>query len=125
MHYGNAQWKRSNPLIYNEHLLLSGRGGASKAPTKQLPLDGYVRGWVISCSSTSTCGFKGIRRETPFAAQTITGNVIRIISDQGMQQAEIMINGPDLGRDVALRVIRRISILLIRDVTPMPHNGCR
>ena len=84
-----------------------------------------VRGWVISCSSTSTCGFKGIRRETPFAAQTITGNVIRIISDQGMQQAEIMINGPDLGRDVALRVIRRISILLIRDVTPMPHNGCR
>nr|QXO89370.1 ribosomal protein S11 [Arquita mimosifolia] len=86
-----------------------------------------VRGQVISWSSAGTCGFKGTRRGTPFAAQTAAGNVIRTVADQGMQRAEVMIKGPGLGRDAALRAIRRSGILLsfIRDVTPMPHNGCR
>nr|YP_008145376.1 ribosomal protein S11 [Glycine tomentella]YP_008145906.1 ribosomal protein S11 [Glycine canescens]YP_008145988.1 ribosomal protein S11 [Glycine dolichocarpa]YP_008146070.1 ribosomal protein S11 [Glycine falcata]YP_008146152.1 ribosomal protein S11 [Glycine syndetika]YP_009649405.1 ribosomal protein S11 [Cullen corylifolium]YP_009771199.1 ribosomal protein S11 [Orbexilum onobrychis]YP_010169821.1 ribosomal protein S11 [Amphicarpaea edgeworthii]YP_010389802.1 ribosomal protein S11 [Amphica len=86
-----------------------------------------VRGRVISWSSAGTCGFKGTRRGTPFAAQTAAGNAIRTVSDQGMQRAEVMIKGPGLGRDAALRAIRRSGILLnfIRDVTPMPHNGCR
>ncbi|ESW33153.1 hypothetical protein PHAVU_001G047500 [Phaseolus vulgaris] len=86
-----------------------------------------VRGRVISWSSAGTCGFKGTRRGTPFAAQTAAGNAIRTVSDQGMQRAEIMIKGPGLGRDATLRAIRRSGILLnfIRDVTPMPHNGCR
>ncbi|RYQ84040.1 hypothetical protein Ahy_B10g102922 [Arachis hypogaea] len=68
-----------------------------------------VRGRVISWSSAGTCGFKGTRRGTPFAAQTAAEN------------------GPGLGRDAALRAIRRSGILLnfIRDITPMPHNGCR
>ncbi|RYR62364.1 hypothetical protein Ahy_A04g019861 [Arachis hypogaea] len=63
----------------------------------------------------------------PFAAQTAAGNVIRTVANQGMQRAEVMIKGPGLGRDAALRAIRRSGILLnfIRDVTPMPHNGCR
>nr|AMP18864.1 ribosomal protein S11 [Ziziphus mauritiana var. spontanea] len=86
-----------------------------------------VRGRVISWSSAGTCGFKGTRRGTPFAAQTAAGNAIRTVVDQGMQRAEVMIKGPGLGRDAALRAIRRSGILLsfIRDVTPMPHNGCR
>nr|YP_009676632.1 ribosomal protein S11 [Heritiera littoralis]QDE13564.1 ribosomal protein S11 [Heritiera littoralis]QOK35957.1 ribosomal protein S11 [Heritiera littoralis] len=86
-----------------------------------------VRGRVISWSSAGTCGFKGTRRGTPFAAQTAAGNAIRAVVDQGMQRAEVMIKGPGLGRDAALRAIRRSSILLsfVRDVTPMPHNGCR
>nr|YP_009756755.1 ribosomal protein S11 [Trophis scandens]QCA41381.1 ribosomal protein S11 [Trophis scandens] len=86
-----------------------------------------VRGRVIAWSSAGTCGFKGTRRGTPFAAQTAAGNAIRTVVDQGMQQAEVMIKGPGLGRDAALRAIRRSGILLsfIRDVTPMPHNGCR
>ncbi|KAK7239879.1 hypothetical protein RIF29_43247 [Crotalaria pallida] len=85
-----------------------------------------VRGRVISWSSAGTCGFKGTRRGTPFAAQTAAGNAIRTVADQGMQRAEVMIKGPGLGRDAALRAIRRSGILLkfIRDVTPMPHNGC-
>ncbi|PPR81226.1 hypothetical protein GOBAR_AA39488 [Gossypium barbadense] len=55
------------------------------------------------------------------------GNAIRAVVDQGMQRAEVMIKGPGLGRDAALRAIRRSGILLsfVRDVTPMPHNGCR
>ncbi|KAG8473282.1 hypothetical protein CXB51_035210 [Gossypium anomalum] len=69
----------------------------------------------------------GTRRGTPFAAQTAAGNAIRAVVDQGMQRAEVMIKGPGLGRDAALRAIRRSGILLsfVRDVTPMPHNGCR
>ena len=76
---------------------------------------------------SGTCGFKGTRRGTPFAAQTVAGNAIRAVVDQGMQRAEVMIKGPGLGRDAALRAIRRSGILLsfVRDVTPMPHNGCR
>nr|YP_010505126.1 ribosomal protein S11 [Chrysosplenium grayanum]UXE33843.1 ribosomal protein S11 [Chrysosplenium grayanum] len=86
-----------------------------------------VRGRVISWSSAGTCGFRGTRRGTPFAAQTAAGNAIRTVVEQGMQRAEVMIKGPGLGRDAALRAIRRSGILLsfVRDVTPMPHNGCR
>ena len=86
-----------------------------------------VRGQVISWSSAGACGFKGARRGTPFAAQTAAADAIQTVVDQGMQRAEVMIKGPGLGRDAALRVIWRSGILLryIRDVTPMPHNGCR
>ncbi|GJZ35956.1 ribosomal protein S11 [Tanacetum coccineum] len=93
--------------------------------TESLPND--VRGRVVSWSSAGTCGFRGTRRGTPFAAQTAAANAIRAVVDQGMQRAEVMIKGPGLGRDAALRAIRRSGILLtfVRDVTPMPHNGCR
>ncbi|EPS74513.1 hypothetical protein M569_00230 [Genlisea aurea] len=86
-----------------------------------------VRGRVISWSSAGTCGFTGTRRGTPFAAQTAAANAIRTVLGQGMQRAEVMIKGPGLGRDAALRAIRRSGILLtfVRDVTPIPHNGCR
>ncbi|KAL2934080.1 30S ribosomal protein S11 chloroplastic [Bienertia sinuspersici] len=88
---------------------------------------GHVRGRVVSWASAGTCGFKGTKRGTPFAAQTAVGNAIRTVVEQGMQRAEVMIKGPGLGRDAALRAIRRSGILLsfVRDVTPMPHNGCR
>ncbi|KAJ0514045.1 putative ribosomal protein S11 [Helianthus annuus] len=82
---------------------------------------------VVSWSSAGTFGFQGTRRGTPFAAQTAAANAIRAVVDQGMQRAEVMIKGTGLGRDAALRAIRRSGILLtfVRDVTPMPHNGCR
>ncbi|CAN6454654.1 unnamed protein product [Victoria cruziana] len=85
------------------------------------------QGRVISWLSVGTCGFKGIRRGTPFATQTAAENAIRAVVDQGMQRAEVMIKGPSLGRDAALQAIRRSGILLnfLRDVTPIPHNGCR
>ena len=86
-----------------------------------------VRGQVLSWSSAGACGFKGTRRGTPFAAQTAAENVIRTLMDRGMERVEVMISGPGRGRDTALRTIRRSGILLsfVRDVTPMPHNGCR
>jgi small subunit ribosomal protein S11 len=86
-----------------------------------------VRGHVLCWSSAGACGFKGTRRGTPFAAQTVAENVIRTLMDQGMERVKVMISGPGRGRDTALRSIRRSGILLsfVCDVTPMPHNGCR
>nr|YP_010377635.1 ribosomal protein S11 [Diplopterygium chinense]QYC92997.1 ribosomal protein S11 [Diplopterygium chinense] len=86
-----------------------------------------VRGQVVSWCSAGVCGFKGAKKSTPFAAQTATENAIRTSIDQGMKQAEVMISGPGPGRDTALRAIRRSGIIMsfVRDVTPMPHNGCR
>nr|YP_009450088.1 ribosomal protein S11 [Burmannia championii]ANK36285.1 ribosomal protein S11 [Burmannia championii] len=84
-----------------------------------------VRGRVVSWASAGVSGFKGTRRGTPYAAQIAIFNVIRTV--KSLQQAEVIIKGPGLGRDAVLRAIRRSSILLsfVRDVTPMPHNGCR
>ncbi|KAI7734297.1 hypothetical protein M8C21_012200, partial [Ambrosia artemisiifolia] len=71
-----------------------------------------IRGRVVSWSSADTCGFKGTRRGTPFAAQTAAANAICAVVDQGMQRPEVMIKGPSLGRDAALQAIRRSGILL-------------
>nr|QXU76285.1 ribosomal protein S11 [Dicranopteris pedata] len=86
-----------------------------------------VRGQVVSRCSAGVCGFRGTRKSTPFAAQTAAENAIRTSIDQGMKQAEVLVSGPGPGRDTALRAIRRSGIILslVRDVTPMPHNGCR
>nr|YP_009239321.1 ribosomal protein S11 [Monotropa hypopitys]AMM04608.1 ribosomal protein S11 [Monotropa hypopitys]ANP26261.1 ribosomal protein S11 [Monotropa hypopitys] len=83
-----------------------------------------VKGQVVSCFSAGACGFKGKRRGTPFAAQTTVGKAINTVD---MQRAEVMIKGPGRGRDAALRTIGRSGIRLtrVRDVTPIPHNGCR
>lgn len=85
-----------------------------------------VRGNFISKESVGACGFKGTRKSTPFAAQAAAENAIRASMDRGMKQAEVMMSGPGPGRDTALRAIRRSGIILsfVRDVTPMPYNGC-
>jgi small subunit ribosomal protein S11 len=85
-----------------------------------------VRGQVLCWSSIGACGFKGTRRGTPFVAQTAAENFIHTLMDRGMERVEVMISGPGRGRDTTLRTIRRSGILLsfVRDVTPMPHNGC-
>nr|YP_009911273.1 ribosomal protein S11 [Polystichum tripteron]QLD21482.1 ribosomal protein S11 [Polystichum tripteron] len=86
-----------------------------------------VRGQVALRCSAGACGFKGTRKGTPFAAQAAAEKAIRASMDRGMKQAEIMMSGPGPGRDTALRAIRRSGVILsfVRDVTPMPYNGCR
>nr|YP_009405350.1 ribosomal protein S11 [Pratia nummularia]ASA37424.1 ribosomal protein S11 [Pratia nummularia]WGH11287.1 ribosomal protein S11 [Pratia nummularia] len=83
-----------------------------------------VRGQVVSSSSAGNCGFRGRRKASPFAAETTAVTAIRTVV---MQRAEVLIKGPGLGRDAALRAISKSGIRLtfIRDVTPLPHNGCR
>nr|YP_010760467.1 ribosomal protein S11 [Cuscuta nevadensis]WEY30432.1 ribosomal protein S11 [Cuscuta nevadensis] len=86
-----------------------------------------LRGRVVSWASAGSTGFKGTTRRTPFAAQTAATNAIRTAINLGMREADVLIKGPGLGRDAALRAIRRsgIKLELILDITPMPHNGCR
>jgi small subunit ribosomal protein S11 len=86
-----------------------------------------MRGNVISWSSAGGCGFKGSRKSTPFAAQTVTELAIKKAMDQGLRQIEINVSGPGSGRETAIRSIQNLglSIILIRDVTLLPHNGCR
>ena len=84
-------------------------------------------GNVIACSSAGRQGFKGSRKSTPFAAQLAAQNALKMAMEQGMKRAEVRVKGPGVGREAALRALQMdgFSVSMIRDVTPIPHNGCR
>lgn len=86
-----------------------------------------TKGDVISWASAGSSGFKGAKKGTPFAAQTAADQAARRASEQGMRQLEVMVSGPGAGRETAIRALQGagLEITLIRDVTPIPHNGCR
>jgi small subunit ribosomal protein S11 len=84
-------------------------------------------GNVIASSSAGRQGFKGSRKSTPFAAQLAAQDALRQAMEQGMKTAEVRVKGPGVGREAAIRALQvdGFSVSLIRDVTPIPHNGCR
>ncbi len=84
-------------------------------------------GNVIAAGSAGSVGFKGSRKSTPFAAGQAAERVARKAMDNGMRQVDVRVKGPGSGREAAIRSLEAagLSILSIRDVTPMPHNGCR
>ena len=86
-----------------------------------------LQGETIAWSSAGASGFKGAKKSTPFAAQTAAEKAAKKAIDQGMKQTEVMINGPGAGRETAIRTLQAtgINITLIKDITPVPHNGCR
>lgn len=86
-----------------------------------------MEGNVVSWSSAGTQGFKGSRKSTPFAAQLAAEDAARKATEQGMRSVEVLIKGPGAGREAALRSLQAagFQITLIKDVTPIPHNGCR
>nr|YP_010290545.1 ribosomal protein S11 [Centrolepis aristata]ULQ64491.1 ribosomal protein S11 [Centrolepis aristata] len=86
-----------------------------------------VEGRTIFWACAGTSGFKGPKKATPYAAEAATVEAIDTVFDLGMRRAEVIIKGCGPGRDAALRAIRksRIRLNFLRDVTPMPHNGCR
>lgn len=86
-----------------------------------------MTGNVISWSSSGLQGFKGSRKSTPFAAQMAAEDAVRKAKDQGMRRVQVFIKGPGAGRESALRSLQLagLTITMIRDVTPVPHNGCR
>ena len=86
-----------------------------------------LSGNVIAWSSSGLQGFKGSRKSTPFAAQMAAEDVVRKAKEQGMRKVQVYIKGPGAGRESALRSLQiaGLTITLIRDVTPVPHNGCR
>src|SRR6476619_2176953 len=86
-----------------------------------------VSGNVISWSSAGARGFKGSRKSTPFAAQVAAGDAAAKAMEHGLKNVSVMVKGPGAGRESALRALAAagLKISLIRDVTPIPHNGCR
>ncbi|HTE51302.1 MAG TPA: 30S ribosomal protein S11 [Kofleriaceae bacterium] len=86
-----------------------------------------VSGNVVSWSSAGACGFKGSRKSTPFAAQLAAEQAARKAQEHGMRNVQVYVKGPGAGRESALRALQSagFKISVIRDVTPIPHNGCR
>ena len=86
-----------------------------------------VSGNVVAWSSSGTCGFKGSRKSTPFAAQLAAEDAAKKAMEHGMRQIGVLVKGPGSGRESALRALQSsgFKVTFIRDVTPIPHNGCR
>ena len=118
------------------------RGGQKKKAKKNVP-NGVVHiqatfnntlitftdmaGNTISWCSAGSKGFKGSRKSTPFAAQVAADEAARQAMDNGMKSAIVLVKGPGSGREAALRAVASagLRVTLVKDVTPLPHNGCR
>lgn len=86
-----------------------------------------LKGNSVSWSSSGTSGFKGSRKSTPFAAQIAATNAAKKAKESGMKEVAVFVKGPGSGRESAIRALQAagLQITLIKDVTPVPHNGCR
>jgi len=86
-----------------------------------------MTGGAISWASAGGMGFKGSKKSTPFAAQMAAETAARKSMEHGMKQVEVFVKGPGAGREAAIRALQAagLEIVLIKDVTPIPHNGCR
>ena len=84
-------------------------------------------GNVVAWSSAGVQGFKGSRKSTPFAAQIAAEDAAKKAMENGMRQVSVLVKGPGAGRESALRALQSsgLKVTMIRDVTPIPHNGCR
>ena len=84
-------------------------------------------GQVISWSSAGKMGFKGSKKNTPYAAQMAASDAAKVALDAGMKRCDVYVKGPGSGREGAIRSLSQsgIEIAMIKDVTPLPHNGCR
>ncbi len=85
------------------------------------------RGNVISWSSGGRCGFKGSRKSTAYAGTVVTQEACKVALGHGLHEVEILVEGPGNGRESAIRAVQAAGLTItgIRDITPVPHNGCR
>ena len=86
-----------------------------------------VQGNAVSWASSGEMGFRGSKKSTPFAAQTAAETAAKVAVDHGMKTVEVYVKGPGSGREAAIRALSAcgLEVTSIRDVTPVPHNGCR
>ena len=101
-----------NRIIYEDNIIIS-------IANKQ--------GEVISWASAGKAGFRGSKKNTPYAAQVASNDAAKTAYEAGMRTATVFVKGPGSGREAAIRAIDQsgIKVTVINDVTPMPHNGCR
>ncbi|MGV3766668.1 MAG: 30S ribosomal protein S11 [Chitinophagaceae bacterium] len=124
-----------------------GKGNAAKAATKKriVKVDAYgdahisasfnniiisltnKSGQVISWSSAGKMGFRGSKKNTPYAAQMAAQDAAKVALEAGMKRCDVFVKGPGSGREGAIRALANsgIEVTMIKDVTPLPHNGCR
>ena len=86
-----------------------------------------TQGNAVSWASAGEMGFRGSKKSTPFAAQTAAGTAAKVAVDRGMKTIEVYVKGPGAGREAAIRALQTagLEVTMIKDVTPIPHNGCR
>lgn len=86
-----------------------------------------MTGQTISWASAGKAGFRGSKKNTPYAAQVATSDAAKVAYDAGLRRVEVFVKGPGSGRESAIRSIvsSGIDVTVIRDITPLPHNGCR
>jgi small subunit ribosomal protein S11 len=86
-----------------------------------------TNGNAVSWASAGEMGFRGSKKSTPFAAQTASETAAKLAVDQGMKSVEVFVKGPGPGRESAIRALETagLTVTMIKDVTPIPHNGCR
>ncbi len=86
-----------------------------------------TQGNAVSWASAGEMGFRGSKKSTPFAAQTAAETAAKIAVDRGMKTIEVFVKGPGAGREAAIRALQTagLEVTMIKDVTPIPHNGCR
>ena len=86
-----------------------------------------LNGNTVSWSSAGSLGFRGAKKSTPYAAQTTAETAARKAMDQGLREVHVFVNGPGVGRESAIRSLGALGLAVrsIKDVTPIPHNGCR
>ena len=85
------------------------------------------QGQIISWSSAGKMGFKGSKKNTPYAAQMAASDAAKVAFDAGLKRVDVFVKGPGAGREGAIRSLSQsgIEVVMIKDVTPLPHNGCR
>ena len=86
-----------------------------------------TQGNAISWASAGELGFRGSRKSTPFAAQSAAETAAKVAMEHGMKSVEVYVKGPGAGREAAIRALQTagLEVSMIKDVTPIPHNGCR
>nr|YP_009313968.1 Ribosomal protein S11 [Hommersandiophycus borowitzkae]SCW22222.1 Ribosomal protein S11 [Hommersandiophycus borowitzkae] len=121
------QVKKNNPSQKNKKHIINGITHIKSTFNNTIITITDLQGQTISWCSSGGSGFKGAKKSTPFAAQTAAEKAAKHAIDQGMRHTEVMINGPGAGRETAIRALQAagIHITLIKDITPVPHNGCR
>ncbi|MBI2303381.1 MAG: 30S ribosomal protein S11 [Chloroflexi bacterium] len=122
-----AKEKRTRVRRRERKLVPRGRAYVQSTFNNTLVTITDPQGNVISWRSAGAAGFKGSRKSTPFAAQMTAEDAAKRAMEHGMRQVEVLVKGPGSGREAAIRALQSagLSVLSIRDVTPLPHNGCR
>ncbi len=122
-----ARGKRTSQKRKERKNIISGMAHIKSTFNNTIVTITDLNGNVVSWASAGNMGFKGARKSTPYAAQITAESAAKKAMDHGLRQIEVNVKGPGVGRESAIRSLQAVGlkITVIRDVTPIPHNGCR